>query len=216
MTKTKTAIPVPPTLTKTVTKPAVTAARTPTKTAATVTRTVTKTATRIVTKTATPGTALNLLKDPGFELYPNNISWGQTSTNSDTPLYNVTICGSFGTAKPHTGRAWAWFGGVEAPSEVATLSQTVVIPSGTTKLDFYFRIGSADAGSDAYDVFTVKVDGKIVWTANATQRATYNAYKLVSINLGSYANGQSHKISFNCSVTKQNVTFNLDDVNLHK
>jgi hypothetical protein len=225
-TATKTFTAVPPTVTKTATKPAATATKTATKPAATATKTATKpaaTATKTptkpaatATKTATPGAAVNLLKDPGFELYPNNINWGQTSTNSDTPLCNITDCGSFGTAKPRSGKAWAWFGGVTAPSEVATLSQSVVIPKGTAKLDFYFWVGSAGAGSDARDVFTVTVDGKTVWSANATQKATYNAYKLVSINLGSYANGLSHKISFNCSITTQNVTFNLDDVNLHK
>ncbi len=225
-TATNTFTPVPPTATKTATMTATrtptkvvikTATRTPTKV---VIKTATKTPTKVViktaTKTATPVAMINLLKDPGFELYPNNVNWGQTSTNSGTPLCNIADCGSFASAKPRTGKAWAWLGGVTAPSEIATLSQSVIIPSGTAKLDFYFMVGSVAAGSDAKDVFTVTVDGKIVWSANATQLATYNAYKLITIDLSAYANGLSHKISFNCSISGQNVTFNLDDVNLHK
>jgi YD repeat-containing protein len=206
------------TATRTPTKVVIkTATRTPTKVVIkTATRTPTKVVIKTATKTATPATVINLLKDPGFELYPNNVSWGQTSTNSGTPLCNIADCGSFASAKPRTGQAWAWFGGVTTPSEIATLSQSVIIPRGTAKLDFYFWLGNAAAGSDAKDVFTVTVDGKTVWSANATQLATYNAYKLITIDLGAYANGLSHKISFNCSITGQNVTFNLDDVKLHK
>jgi len=155
------------------------------------------------------------LQDPGFELgYPNPY-WQGISTNFETPLCTLNTCLS-GTpasnAAPRTGSGWSWFGGTSA-DEVATLSQNVTIPnSKTVNLKFYLWIGSADPGSDSLDMFTVKLDSTVVFSANATQISTYSDYTLVNIDISGFADGGSHSITFSSETTAQQVDFNLDDV----
>ena len=156
-----------------------------------------------------------LIKDPSFEASYGNITyWGQYSTNFGSPLCTIS-CGGGGTAGPRTGAIWAWFGGTPA-NETASLSQTITIPNSIPdlKLQFYFWIGSAAAGSDAADIFTAKIDGTTIFSANATQIASYSTYKLVSVDVSSFANGAPHTLVFSSVTTGQIVNFNLDDVSL--
>ena len=156
------------------------------------------------------------LRDPSFEAYTPNPYWVESSTNYGTPLCTVADCGNGGgSALPRTGTSWGWFGGT-TDTEIATLSQTVTFPSGypNLKLQFYFWIGYADPGVDASDVFTVKIDGTTVFSANATQIGSYPSYTLVTVDVGAYSNGASHTITFTSVTTGQTVNFNLDDVSL--
>jgi len=155
----------------------------------------------------------NLLQDPGFEAYTPNPYWAETSTNFGTPLCSVADCGISATAAPQRGSSWASLGGITS-NETSSISQTVIIPAGAARLEFYLWIGKADAGSDAADIFTAKIDGAPVFSANATQKNSYLSYTLVSMDVSSFANGGSHTISFGATTTGQNVTFNLDDVAL--
>ena len=152
---------------------------------------------------------INLLKDPGFE--PGTSKWTETHVYS-SPLCTAATCGGNGA---HTGSGWAWFGGITA-SDTETLSQTVTIPNGfVASLDFYLEINEADAGSDAADIFTVKVDGTTVFSANATQiYYFYSGYRPINVNLSSYADGKSHEIKFSSVTSGQVVSFFLDDVSL--
>jgi hypothetical protein len=80
-------------------------------------------------------------------------------------------------------------------------------------LDFYLWIGDdTAAGSDAADVFTVKVDNVTVFSANATQINSYPAFMPVSVDVSSYANGMPHEIKFASVTSGQVVSFHLDDV----
>jgi hypothetical protein len=159
----------------------------------------------------------NLLQDPSFEAYTPNPYWMETSTHYDTPLCSTMdppcLLGG-GTAGPRTGSVWGWFGGTPL-DETATLSQTVIIPSGSARLEFYLWIGAVDAGSDAADVFTASIDGVTVFSVNATQISSYPNYTLVSVEVSAYANGASHTVMFSSVTTGQTVTFNLDDVALN-
>jgi hypothetical protein len=114
---------------------------------------------------------------------------------------------------PSSGSVWGWFGGTSS-DETASLSQTVTIPNGSANLEFYFWIGPTDPGSDIADIFTAKIDGVTVFSANATQGSSYSSYTLVNVDVSAYANGASHTISFSSVTTGQSVTFNLDDVYL--
>ena len=161
-------------------------------------------------------TPLPNLQDPSFEAYTPNPYWAETSTNFGTPLCTLGDCGNgAGTAAPRTGSVWSWFGGVPV-DETATLSQTINIPSGIPdlRLNFYFWIGAAAPGSDAADVFTARIDGVPVFSANATQISSYASYTLVSVDVSAYSDGASHTITFSSVTTGQLVTFNLDDVAL--
>jgi len=160
------------------------------------------------TSSIIPGS--NLIKDPSFELGSPNPYWIEASSNFGTPLCTVAECGD----GARTGSVWGWFGGTQQyPNETASLSQSVMIPNGSSaSLDFYLWIGDANAGSDMNDVFTVKVDGKILFSANATQINSYAAYIPISVDVSNYANGASHTIMFSSVTSGQVVAFHLDDV----
>ena len=149
----------------------------------------------------------NLIQDPSFE--QGSPSWIGSSTNFGNPL-----CGAACGDGARTGSTWGWFGGIAA-NETATLSQTVTIPRGAAaSLDFYLWLEEAAAGSNTADIFTVKVDGTTVFSANATQLNKYATYIPVSVDLTPYANGAPHTITFSSVTTTQVVSFFLDDVSL--
>ena len=161
--------------------------------------------------------ATNLVQDPSFEGFTppsTDPSWSQSDNYYGTPLCNDVNCGYFTDAHPNSGSVWAWFGGAQIPSHIGSLSQVVTFPYGGATLAFYFWIGYAQPGSDANDVFYAKVDGVTVFSANATQAASYPAYTLVSVNVSSFANGAAHTIQFSHVNTTQDVGFHLDDVGL--
>ena len=166
----------------------------------------------------------NLVQDPSFEVAISSTAvWQQASTNSDSPLCTLAIpeCNfGSGTAAARTGSVWALFGGIdftdpEAGSpEVAYVYQNIAFPTCSAELQFYFWIGAAPAGSDASDVFLARIDGTPVFSANATQKASYPSYTLVTVDVGSFANGVVHKLEFYSVTAGQTVIFNLDDVSL--
>ena len=168
--------------------------------------------------------APNLIQDPSLEAaIASTAIWKQASTNSDSPLCNLSIpeCNfGAGTAAARTGSVWALFGGIDwtdpesISPEVSDLYQMVTFPVCGASLQFYFWIGAAPAGSDASDLFQAKIDGTTVFSANATQRPSYSSYTLVTVDVSSYANGASHKVEFYSVTTGQQVIFNLDDVSL--
>jgi peptidyl-Lys metalloendopeptidase len=165
------------------------------------------------TATQTGGTTL--LQDPSFEAYTPNPYWLEASTNYGTPLCTIADCGTDGgTAGPRTGSVWSWFGGTEFVYEAGSLSQSVVFPNGSATLSFYLWIGAAGAGSDTSDVFTAKINGVTVFSANATQINSYPTYTPVSVDVSAFANGASHTLTFSSVITDQYVNFNLDDVSL--
>ena len=167
--------------------------------------------------------APNLIQDPSLEAaYSSTAIWQQASTNSDTPLCIASDndCAFPGISAPRTGSIWAVFGGVDwsdeesISPEVGDLYQNVVFPTCGASLQFYFWIGAAPAGSDANDVFNVKIDGVTVFLANATQQSSYPSYTLVNLNVSAYANGAVHKVEFYSVTDGQMVTFNVDDISL--
>ena len=157
----------------------------------------------------------NLLQDPGFEAsYGSNAYWGQYSTNFGTPLCILADCDNGGgTAGPRTGSVWGWLGGTPN-NEVSDLYQSVTFPSCGATLQFYLWIGYAAPGSDVNDRFGAAIDGNVVFSANATQKNSYPAYTLISVDVSAYSNGNTHLVEFFSVTSGQAVTFNLDDVAL--
>jgi hypothetical protein len=158
----------------------------------------------------------NLIQDPGFEAsYGSSAYWSQSSWNFGTPLCILSVCGNGGgTAKPRSGAVWAWFGGAPV-TEAATVWQMVTLPQQChLTLQFYFWIGAAASGSGVDDYFEIVTAGATVFSANATQIASYPKYKLVTVDLSPYANGSSYGLNLNSYTTDQLVTFNVDDLSL--
>jgi len=156
----------------------------------------------------------NYLQDPSFEAYIPNPYWSvsQYSTMNGAPLCLILYCGTSLTSHPLTGAGWGWF--VPLQTQEGSLSQTVTFPSGSAKLRFYLWISCEfSCGGDTSNVFTVQIDGVIVFSTNATQQSSYSTYTPVIIDASAFANGTVHTVTFS-SVSPGWLGFNLDDVAL--
>ncbi|HEY1013490.1 MAG TPA: peptidase S8, partial [Herpetosiphonaceae bacterium] len=163
--------------------------------------------------------AAEQVQDGGFEATVSagtNQFWTQSSTNFSGVLCNVSRCGDGGGAGigPRSGGWFAWFGGLDTgmATEVGTLRQSVIIPSGATTLRFWLRIAGSSQRSN--DVLQVEIDSTEVVAINA-QATGYGAYRLVSVPISQFANGASHQLTFRGTVQEGgNTNFLVDDVSL--
>lgn len=140
---------------------------------------------------ATPS-AGPLVQDGGFEAGLVPTYWGQTSSNFTSPFCDAS-CG----ASPRTGTFFTWLGGTEA-AEVSSVQQSGVIAPGPKILKFYvWWASSIDAPPDPGATFKVKIDGQTIFTLTpATAGAYSNAYTLASVDISTYADGNSHTLRF--------------------
>jgi uncharacterized protein YcfL len=163
---------------------------------------------------------VNLVQDPSFEAsFSTQTYWSQFSYQrlSGMPTCTTAYCGTGNnTAKPHSGSVWVWFGGVPAGyDEYAYVGQYVSIPAcASATLQFYFWIGYAGSGSGVDDEFNVWMDNTLLFQVNATQKSSYSSYKLVSLDVSSFADGNSHQLYFEGITYGQTVNFSLDDISL--
>jgi uncharacterized repeat protein (TIGR01451 family) len=150
------------------------------------------------------------LLDGGFESGTPSPSWTELSTNFGTPLCTLAQCGNGGgTAAPRTGAWWAWFGGT-AVAEAASLTQTVVLPTGAARLRFWLWNGASSGNGT--DHLRVQVDGSPVFTAMEGDPAYAAGYVAVEVNLSPYADGGAHVIQFESATSGPEITsFSLDD-----
>jgi hypothetical protein len=162
-----------------------------------------------------PASAAELILDGGFEAGSSGDSpnWTEADSIFGTPLCTAGSCGTGGgTAGPHGGTVWAWFGGDPTAGHTGSMSQAVVIPAGTTTLTYWFRNGAVAAPFDA--ALTVKVDGTTV--ATHTEAAVAEAaYSQKTANISAFANGASHTVSFNYLNGGTGITnMTIDDVSM--
>ena len=95
------------------------------------------------------GKPVNVLKEGSFE-------YGTTAWTAD-PASVLMLQGGCAEASPHKGMGWARFGASEASAE--TLSQTVTIPKGRARLEFYlYDAALGDATLEAL------VDGQVLFS----------------------------------------------------
>ena len=153
----------------------------------------------------------DIIQDGSFEAGTPNPYWGEYSTNFGTPLCDTGACGTGGgTAGPHTGAFWAWFGGIPA-YEQGILTQTLVIPSGEASISLWLWIGTT--GGPAEDYFNIIVDGNEVFRATADQQPLYASYTPVVVDISDYADGGSHTVELQSETFGTTTTnFNVDDV----
>jgi len=168
-------------------------------------------------------TPAQLLTDPGLEAtsfpggVPTNTAWPSSSQRFGSALCNAATCGNDnGFAVPRGGSVFAWFGGTldGEHAEVATLSQSVVIPAGSPRhLNFFLRRSVATPPLDA--TLVVKVDG-VVQRSFEEPAAVEAAYVARTIDLSAFANGQSHSIEFEYvnGAASGKSNFLVDDISL--
>jgi hypothetical protein len=145
---------------------------------------------------AEPLDAANVIQDSSFEAsFSSEAFWSQSSVNFGTPICPSTApapfgCGNGGgTAGPHTGSAWIWFGGVNfndpqaISPEISAVSQSVAFPSScNVTLQFYLWIGAALSGSSANDYFAVSIDGVLAdLPGQCPKNLPHAGYRLVSL-----------------------------------
>jgi uncharacterized membrane protein len=157
--------------------------------------------------------AENPVQDSSFEASISGSGpWASTSDTFGTALCTVATCGDGGgTAGPHTGSAWAWFGGVPA-AEDATVSQSITIPAGgPAYLNFWLWIGAVNGGTSTMDV---SVDGTVV--ASFPEPVDAEAgYTQRGVDIGAYADGAAHTIEFHYVETDGLASnYHLDDVTI--
>lgn len=156
--------------------------------------------------------ATNVVQDGSFENGSPNPFWTEASTSFGTPLCDPVGCGVAGA---RTGNWWSWFGGAgNNAAENGYVSQTITIPTGLAKLNFWFVMGAPSGGTGN---FTVTLDSTVLFTANQTMTPTYGLdYTKVSIDVSSFANGQAHVLKFSESDPATPGAFNafVDDVSL--
>lgn len=157
-----------------------------------------------------------LITDGGFEAGSGGPAWTQSSTNFGTPICDFNNCGNGSGTGPRTGSYWAWFGGYTGGTEVSSVAQNIIIPNGATvNMTFWLEKPICDGPQDFLEV---KVDGVTVFSTNGSGIPCGQiGYSLQSVNLSSYANGQSHTVEFFSTTFSQNggvTNFFLDDVSI--
>ena len=155
-----------------------------------------------------------LLQDPSFELYTSPSSpWDQYSLNYGTPLCTIDDCGTGTGTGPRTGDVWSWFGG-SSTGDSGYVSQVVTILPGTAEMTFYVeQYVCGAAGASNY--LALKVDGTEIWRTDGLGSACgVLGYRLVTVDVSDFADGDTHEIKFD-SVTVDGANFFVDDVELN-
>lgn len=140
-----------------------------------------------------------------------NPNWGSTSTAFGSSLCTVAGCG----AGARTGNGYVLFDGSAngSPSETATVTQSVNIPSGSVAtLSYFLRPVSVSAPSST--TLTVSVDGVVVQTINEPGSASAD-YAQLSTDLTAFAGGnRTITFTYNRPAGASSDEFLLDDVAL--
>jgi cysteine-rich repeat protein len=162
-----------------------------------------------------PASGTNIVADPSFEAGTPNPSWAEFSSNFLSPICNVVDCGDDGGTGPATGIWWAWFGGFSGGTEMYSLSQSLVIPSGATTLEFKLEQILCDS---ADDVLEVTLDGAmpaLFTTDGASPLCGQLGYSTQSVGISGFADGGSHTLEFSGMTVSTNggvTDFFVDDV----
>ncbi|MCK5862929.1 MAG: hypothetical protein KAH38_10610, partial [Candidatus Hydrogenedentes bacterium] len=134
----------------------------------------------------------NLLWDGGFENGSESELWTQFSTNFDTPLCTVPVCGTGLGTGPYEGEWWAWFGG-ETEDEEGYMGQSVVIPeSPTAFLSFHLEIPVV--GNPGY--LLCGMDEDFLFLVSDADAAVYEVYNQIILDVSAYADGEEHTVFF--------------------
>ena len=94
-----------------------------------------------------PALGGNALGNPGFE--SGTTSWTQSST-AGTPIITNDA------AAARSGSQYAWLGGANNVTD--TLTQTLAIPAGTARLQFWYRITTAETITSRFDILTITLN----------------------------------------------------------
>ena len=166
---------------------------------------------------AISNSAGNVVLDPGFEGGTPSTNWTEASTNFGTTICDAGTCGVGGGTGPRSGTFWSWFGGYGAGAEAGSVAQAMVIPTGSTALDFWVEFPVCNAANGTSDYVRVLVDGTELWRENATSsRCGVIGYQPVSVDISAYDDGLSHTVTFDSTTVGGGAVSNffVDDVSI--
>lgn len=156
-----------------------------------------------------------LVQDGSFEAGIVPTYWVQSSTNFGSPLCDLGSCGGVG---PRSGTFWAWFGGAGTSAEVASVQQSGFITPGPKLLTFYVWWSSSVATPpDPTATFEVTIDSNPVFSLTPATASDYSTgYTLVSVDISTYADGNTHTLRFEGSnaAASGSTNIHLDDINI--
>jgi hypothetical protein len=144
---------------------------------------------------------------------PNPIANGGFETGSSPWAFAGHTSRATGSSA-RSGSAYALLGNRNRAS--GSVSQTVAIPLGARRLDFWLRVSSSDSATTANDYLYVEVVGSSSPLATFTNRDRdpAGAYVWRSLDLSSWQ-GQSVTLRFRVTTNnKQPTSFLVDDVSL--
>ena len=157
-----------------------------------------------------PGaSAAEVVKDGGFE-DETNPDWDEGGVAP--PICDDDCGNGGGSAGPHGGRKWAWFGGVPYP-DLQVAAQQVTIPAGPASLSFWLWHGRSNGG--AADLFRVFLGNDEVFRL-PEGGAGFGTYKQVTVDVGRLAGGGPKELSFEYQGLGglPTTNYSLDDVSL--
>jgi hypothetical protein len=179
--------------------------------------TTNSTATTTTAATTSGGcTPVDVVNGGNFEAGPGGGDWTEASTTFGTPLCDVATCGTGGGTGPSGGAFWAWFGGFVGGNEIATVTQTVNIPSGgMAVLEFDLEMPSCDGFG--FDFFEARIDGNpVFYIDDSSNLCGQIGYTQQAVDVSAYANGGNHTLQlYGDTVSLLAPTnFMVDDVQL--
>jgi len=156
--------------------------------------------------------AVNLILDPGFELYNPNPYWEDYSQEFGITMCTVADCSTGMGTGPKSGTVWVWFGGSEV-GDVGYVYQGVTIPGGKATFSFWVEQITCGTGG-ASNYVKLMVDSTEVWRTDGTDPACgVLGYRQIKLDLSPFANGSAHVIRFDSTTIGQG-NFFLDDLSL--
>jgi len=160
---------------------------------------------------AVPSACSEGIVNGGFENGPGIgvLPWVTSTLSADDMVASIT---------PHSGTYHIWLGGYN--NAIDTLYQTISIPASisSASLTYWWRMGSSEGTSTAYDILTVTVrssGGALLQILEVLDnRATRNQWTQSTSDLAAYA-GQTVRLHFQATTDSSEVTsFFIDDVSL--
>jgi len=161
----------------------------------------------------TTKTVSQLIVDGSFEGSQMVDEGAQNSFWKQTSDYWLPIW--YDSELAHSGDWFAWF------DTTASIDQSVILPeSDQLVLNFWFKIYNIVYENDSTDeikrrnllrdnyAFRVKIGNQVVYTFPNESMKDYSKWQEETINLSSFANGQTHKITFEAEIDiYENETF---------
>jgi hypothetical protein len=136
-----------------------------------------------------PKAVSTAILDGGFEYGPGAGIWTERTSTTCSWVLNPTSIWGIG---PHSGFYCWWAGGYCGPANSNSVTQSLLIPVGTTSVDMYNVFYRVDADEFDGDRFLVRLGPKVLGqVAFESANNTYPSFVLTSFPVPGNAGGQT-------------------------